>query len=71
MLEYIRSFRSTPLRRSLPFVCDVKRTEEVVAATVSRFGLLDILVGNAGILGPMDERASYSYHTHHTAIFVS
>ena len=38
-------------------VRDVKRAEEVVVATVARFGRLDILVANAGALRPMDKRA--------------
>ena len=38
-------------------VRDVKKAEEVVAATVARFGGLDILVANAGTLRPMDKRA--------------
>ena len=38
-------------------VRDVKRAEEVVAATVARFGRLDILVANAGALRTMDNRA--------------
>ena len=37
-------------------VRDVKKTEEVVAATVAHFGRLDILVANAGALRPMDKR---------------
>ena len=38
-------------------VRDVKKAEEVVAATVARFGHLDILVANAGVLRPVDKRA--------------
>ena len=38
-------------------VRDVKRAEEVVAATVARFGRLDILIANAGTLRTMDNRA--------------
>jgi NAD(P)-dependent dehydrogenase (short-subunit alcohol dehydrogenase family) len=38
-------------------VRDVKKAEEVVAATVARFGRLDILVANAGALRPVDKRA--------------
>jgi NAD(P)-dependent dehydrogenase (short-subunit alcohol dehydrogenase family) len=52
--------RERPSAQVLTFpadVRDVKRAEEVVAATVARFGRLDILVANAGILRPMDKRA--------------
>ena len=55
--------REHPSAQVLTFpadVRDVKRTEEVVAATVSRFGHLDILIANAGALRPMDERALVS-----------
>jgi NAD(P)-dependent dehydrogenase (short-subunit alcohol dehydrogenase family) len=37
-------------------VRDVKKAEEVVAATVAHFGHLDILVANAGALRPLDKR---------------
>ena len=37
-------------------VRDVKKAEEAVAATVARFGRLDILVANAGIIRPATER---------------
>ena len=52
--------REHPSAQILTFpadVRDVKRTEEVVAATVAYFGRLDILIANAGILRPMDKRA--------------
>jgi short-subunit dehydrogenase len=52
--------REHPSAQVLTFpadVRDVKRTEEVVAATVAHFGRLDILIANAGILRPMDTRA--------------
>jgi short-subunit dehydrogenase len=38
-------------------VRDVKKAEEVVAATVAHFGRLDILVANAATIRPMDKRA--------------
>jgi NAD(P)-dependent dehydrogenase (short-subunit alcohol dehydrogenase family) len=53
--------REHPSAQVLTFpadVRDVKRAEEVVAATVAHFGRLDILIANAGILRPMDKRAS-------------
>jgi short-subunit dehydrogenase len=52
--------REHPSAQVLTFpadVRDVKRAEEVVAATVARFGRLDIFVANAGSLRPMDKRA--------------
>ena len=52
--------RERPSAQVLTFPADVrdaKKAEEVVAATVARFGQLDILVANAGILRPMDKRA--------------
>jgi NAD(P)-dependent dehydrogenase (short-subunit alcohol dehydrogenase family) len=52
--------REHPSAQVLTFpadVRDVKKVEEVVAATVARFGRLDILVANAAILRPMDKRA--------------
>jgi NAD(P)-dependent dehydrogenase (short-subunit alcohol dehydrogenase family) len=52
--------RERPSAQVLTFpadVRDVKKAEEVAAATVARFGRLDILVANAGILRPMDKRA--------------
>ena len=52
--------REHPSAQVLTFpadVRDVKRAEEVVAATVAHFGRLDILIANAGILRPMDKRA--------------
>jgi NAD(P)-dependent dehydrogenase (short-subunit alcohol dehydrogenase family) len=45
-------------------VRDVKKAEEVVAATVAHFGRLDILIANAGILRAMDKRA-LGPHTYH------
>jgi short-subunit dehydrogenase len=51
--------REHPSAKVLTFptdVRDVKKAEEVVAATVAHFGRLDILVANAGILRPMDKR---------------
>ena len=53
--------RECPSAKVLTFptdVRDVKRAEEVVASTVAHFGKLDILIANAGILRPMDKRAS-------------
>jgi NAD(P)-dependent dehydrogenase (short-subunit alcohol dehydrogenase family) len=52
--------RENPSAQVLTFpadVRDVKRAEEVVAATVAHFGRLDILVANAATLRPMDKRA--------------
>ncbi len=52
--------REHPSAQILTFpadVRDVKKAEEVVAATVARFGRLDILVANAGTLRRMDKRA--------------
>ena len=52
--------REHPSAQVLTFpadVRDVKKAEEVVAATVARFGRLDILVANAGALRTMDNRA--------------
>jgi NAD(P)-dependent dehydrogenase (short-subunit alcohol dehydrogenase family) len=40
-------------------VRDVKKAEEAVAATVARFGRLDILVANAATLRPSLGRMSY------------
>jgi len=51
--------REHPSAKVLTFpadVRDVKKAEEVVAATVAHFGRLDILIANAGILRPMDKR---------------
>jgi NAD(P)-dependent dehydrogenase (short-subunit alcohol dehydrogenase family) len=50
--------REHPSAQVLTFpadVRDVKKAEEVVAATVARFGHLDILVANAATLRPMDK----------------
>jgi NAD(P)-dependent dehydrogenase (short-subunit alcohol dehydrogenase family) len=52
--------RERPSAQVLTFpadVRDVKKAEEAVAATVARFGRLDILVANAGVLRPLDKRA--------------
>ena len=52
--------REHPSAQVLTFpadVRDVKKAEEVVAATIARFGRLDILVANAGAIRPMDKRA--------------
>ena len=49
-------------------VRDVKRAEEVVAATVAHFGHLDILVANAGSVRAMDKRALGPPHTIITAL---
>jgi short-subunit dehydrogenase len=52
--------REHPSAQVLTFpadVRDVKKAEEAVAATVARFGHLDILVANAGAIRPMDKRA--------------
>jgi NAD(P)-dependent dehydrogenase (short-subunit alcohol dehydrogenase family) len=51
--------REHPSAQVLTFpadVRDVKRAEEVVAATVARLGRLDIVVANAGALRSMDNR---------------
>ena len=59
--------RESPSAQVLTFpvdVRDVKKAEEVVAATVTRFGRLDILVANAGILRPMDNRALGSHYVY-------
>ena len=52
--------REHPSAQILTFpadVRDVKRAEEVVAATVAHFGRLDILIANAAVVRPMDKRA--------------
>ncbi|KAI0263482.1 NAD-P-binding protein [Gloeopeniophorella convolvens] len=49
--------REAPSAQVLTFptdVRDVKKAEEAVAATVARFGRLDVLVANAGTVRPMD-----------------
>ena len=60
--------RELPSAQVLIFPADVRdvgKAEEVVAATVARFGRLDILVANAGTLRPMDRRALNPLpHTH-------
>ena len=51
--------REHPSAQVLTFpadVRDVKRAEEVVAATVAHYGHLDILIANAGALRAMDKR---------------
>ena len=53
-------FRERPSAQVLTFptdVRDVKKAEEVVAATVAHFGRLDIVVANAAIVRTMDKRA--------------
>jgi len=53
--------REVPGAEVLTFPADVrdaKRAEEVVTATVSRFGKLDILVANAGLMRAVDKRGS-------------
>jgi NAD(P)-dependent dehydrogenase (short-subunit alcohol dehydrogenase family) len=52
--------REHPTAQILTFpadVRDVKKAEEVVAATVAHFGRLDILIANAGTLRRVDKRA--------------
>jgi NAD(P)-dependent dehydrogenase (short-subunit alcohol dehydrogenase family) len=51
--------RESPSAQVLTFPADVRdvtKAEEVVAATVALFGRLDILIANAAILRPMDQR---------------
>ena len=51
--------REHPSAQVLTFPTDVrnvKRAEEVVAATVAHYGHLDILIANAGALRAMDKR---------------
>ena len=53
--------REKPSAQVLTFtadVRDVKKAEEAVAATVARFGRLDILVANAATTRPMTARLS-------------
>ena len=53
--------RDQPSAQVLTFpadVRDVKKVEEAVAATVARFGRLDILVANAGMIRPGTARLS-------------
>ncbi len=60
--------RERPSAQVLTFpadVRDVKRTEEVVAATVAHFGRLDILVANAGKIRPIDKRTFQPRHMYH------
>ena len=62
--------REHPSAQVLTFpadVRDVKKAEEVVAATVARFGRLDILVANAGIIRPIDKR-TLSPHAYFTVL---
>ena len=52
--------RERPSAQVLVFpgeVQDVAKAEEAVATTVRQFGRLDILVANAGLVRPMDQRA--------------
>lgn len=52
-----------PSARVLAFpadVRDVKKAEEAVAATIARFGRLDILVANAAAIRPATARLSES-----------
>jgi NADP-dependent 3-hydroxy acid dehydrogenase YdfG len=52
--------RERPSAQVLTFpadVRDVKKAEEAVAATIARFGRLDVLVENAGTLRPAFQRA--------------
>ena len=53
----LREHPSAPVLTFPADVRDVKKVEEVVAATVARFGRLDIFIANAGALRPMDKRA--------------
>jgi NAD(P)-dependent dehydrogenase (short-subunit alcohol dehydrogenase family) len=51
--------RECPSAQVLVFpadVRDVSRAQEVVTATISHFGRLDVLVANAAIVRPMDQR---------------
>jgi NAD(P)-dependent dehydrogenase (short-subunit alcohol dehydrogenase family) len=53
--------RERPSAQVLTFPADVRdvaKAEEAVATTVARYGRLDILVANAGIIRHMDQRAS-------------
>jgi NAD(P)-dependent dehydrogenase (short-subunit alcohol dehydrogenase family) len=64
-LDAIRDaiLRERPSAQVLVFSADVRdvtRAQEVVAATVAHFGRLDILVANAAIVRPADQRASSS-----------
>ncbi|KAI0269970.1 NAD-P-binding protein [Gloeopeniophorella convolvens] len=52
--EILREDPSTQVLVITADVRDVKRAEEVIAATVAKFGRLDILVANAGAVRPMD-----------------
>ncbi len=54
--------RERPSAQVLTFpadVRDVKKAEEAVAATVTHFGRLDILVANAATLRPSFQRACF------------
>jgi short-subunit dehydrogenase len=58
--------RENPSAQVLTFpadVRDVKKAEEVVAATVAHFGRLDILVANAGVLRVMMDKRALSRPT--------
>lgn len=46
---------------ALPLACDVGdfvQVEAAVAATVNAFGRLDVLIGNAGVIGPIEALAA-------------
>ena len=52
--------RERPSAQVLVFSADVRdvvRAQEIVSATVAHFGRLDVLVANAAIIRPMDQRA--------------
>ena len=66
--------RELPSAKVLTFptdVRDVKRAEEVVATTVAKFGRLDILIANAGVLRPMDKRGLHLPTRIITAVLVA
>jgi NAD(P)-dependent dehydrogenase (short-subunit alcohol dehydrogenase family) len=75
-LDAIRDeiLRGRPSAQVLVFSADVRdvtKAQEVVAATVAHFGRLDILVANAAIVRPTDQRAlSSSPQCRITAIHV-
>ena len=55
-----RILREHPSAQILVFSADVRdvmRAQEIVSATVAHFGRLDVLVANAAIIRPMDQRA--------------
>jgi NAD(P)-dependent dehydrogenase (short-subunit alcohol dehydrogenase family) len=53
----LREHPSAPVLTFPADVRDVKKAEEVIAATVAHFGHLDILVANAAALRTVDKRA--------------